>query len=180
MSMEFSNTYQEILLENLMSVIKQNFMFQTQIKLIENTAKEKEELEKSYVELKKQFDELINNYNLSKGDLDQIEIYKNKAEQNLSAHEEKSRIQSALNEEMKKSSTLKKEMEDTILQLQKALKNKNDEFVLLKEYVLKLEDVVPVTKLKKINPPKVFEELKNEAPKIENKLQIKVLDGSSF
>ena len=39
MSVEFSNTYQEILLDNLVSIIKQNFVFQTQLKLAENDAR---------------------------------------------------------------------------------------------------------------------------------------------
>ncbi len=45
MSVEFSNAYQEILLENLMTIIKQNFMFQTQLKLTEDTGKQRAELE---------------------------------------------------------------------------------------------------------------------------------------
>ena len=43
MSVEFSNTYQEILLDNLVSIIKQNFIFQTQLKLAENGNKDKSE-----------------------------------------------------------------------------------------------------------------------------------------
>ncbi len=39
MSVEFSNAYQEILLDNLVAIIKQNFVFQTQLKLAENTGK---------------------------------------------------------------------------------------------------------------------------------------------
>jgi predicted nucleic acid-binding Zn-ribbon protein len=171
MSVEFSNAYQEILLDNLVGVIKQNFVFQTQIKLLESGAKEKENLEKSFFELKTKYDELNNLYNLSQNDLKQIDIYKSKAEQNNSAHEEKNRIQSALNEEMRKLSNLKKELD-----------GKNSEIEKLKEYVSKLEEIAPVSKLKKI---KVFEEVKSEipkieTPKIENKLQVKVLNGSSF
>lgn len=184
MSVEFSNAYQEILLENLMSVIKQNFMFQTQLKLIENTGKQKEEIEKQFLELKKQFDELNTLYNVAKNDLGQIDIYKHKAEQNNTAHEEKTRIQTALNEEMKKTASLKKEMDDKISELQKSIDSKNNELNELKEYILKLEGIAPVTKLKKVSPPKVFEQkneiAKVETPKIENKLQVKVLDGSSF
>ena len=41
MSVEFSNAYQEILLDNLMSIIKQNFIFQTQLKLAESSGKQK-------------------------------------------------------------------------------------------------------------------------------------------
>ena len=41
MSVEFSNAYQEILLDNLMSIIKQNFVFQTQLKMTEDVGKQK-------------------------------------------------------------------------------------------------------------------------------------------
>ena len=39
MSVEFSNAYQEILLDNFNSVIKQNMMFQTQLKMAEEMQK---------------------------------------------------------------------------------------------------------------------------------------------
>ncbi len=86
MSVEFSNAYQEILLDNLVSIIKQNFVFQTQIKLTENIVHEKQELQKSY-------DKLLNE----------------KTTQSSSSSEEKNRIQQALNEVMKKNSLLTKE-----------------------------------------------------------------------
>jgi chromosome segregation ATPase len=88
MSVEFSNAYQEILLDNLVSIIKQNFVFQTQIKLTENLANEKQELQKKY-------DSLVNERNV----------------QNFSNNDEKNRIQQALNESMKKTSNLTKENE---------------------------------------------------------------------
>ena len=59
MSVEFSNAYQEILLDNLVAIIKQNFIFQTQIKLSENSSKEKEELQ---IKL----NDLIEKYNSAK------------------------------------------------------------------------------------------------------------------
>lgn len=179
MSVEFSNAYQEILLDNLVAIIKQNFIFQTQIKLAEKVGKDKEELTKKFEEVNFEYEKL-------KNEIKNLEIYKNKAEQNNSAHEEKSRIQSALNEEMKKTSSLKndlqnalKEIEDLKNQLVNLQNNKEKEVGELKTYVEKLQEVVPSTKLKKLNLEKeVFEE-KDETPKIKNNLQ-KILDGSSF
>jgi predicted nuclease with TOPRIM domain len=86
MSVEFSNAYQEILFDNLVSIIKQNFVFQTQIKLTENLANEKQELQKKY-------DSLVNE----------------RVAQNFSNSDEKNRIQQALNDSMKKNSLLTKE-----------------------------------------------------------------------
>jgi chromosome segregation ATPase len=150
MSVEFSNAYQEILLENLMSVIKQNFVFQTQIKLTENLGKEKSDLEKSFFELNEK-------YNSVKGEVDQLNNYKQKAEQNSSAHEEKSRIQSALNETMRKNSALQKELEDKTSVLQKELNDKNEKIKTLELYVRTLESHVATSKLKKINSGKTAE-----------------------
>ena len=45
MSVEFSNVYQEVLLENLDAILKQNFMFQARIKLFEKEANSKAELQ---------------------------------------------------------------------------------------------------------------------------------------
>jgi succinate dehydrogenase/fumarate reductase flavoprotein subunit len=120
MSVEFSNAYQEILLDNLVSIIKQNFIFQTQIKLTENLANEKQELQKKY-------DSLVNERNV----------------QNFSNSDEKNRIQQALNESMKKTSNLAKENEV----LKEEVEN-------LKKHVAKLEENIPITKLKKINNEK--------------------------
>jgi chromosome segregation ATPase len=184
MSVEFSNAYQEILLENLMAIIKQNFMFQTQIKLAENSSKNNEEL-------KSKLDELTAAYNTAKSELTQLNVYKTKAESNTSAHEEKSRIQAALNEEMKKTSNLQKELENKNNEIKKVEEVKKQELNKLQvridelnDYIKKLEEIAPITKLKKLNSTKavstikVFEE-KNDTPKIENKIQ-KVLDGSAF
>lgn len=116
MSVEFSNAYQEILLDNLLSIIKQNFVFQTQIKMTENIVNEKQELQKRY-------DNLLNEKNTL----------------NSSSSEEKSRIQQALNDTMKKNSLLSKE--NTSLK---------DELEILKQHIAKLEENIPATKLKKI------------------------------
>lgn len=79
MSVEFANIYQEILLENLVSIIKQNFVFQTQLKLAENLGQRNAELEQQLNELKNQ----MTSFNHV---AEQLEMYKNKVDQNNSAH----------------------------------------------------------------------------------------------
>ena len=145
MSVEFSNAYQEILLDNLMAIIKQNFVFQTQLKLAEETGKAKAELQAKY-------DELM----------------KSRLNVNDTAHEEKTRIQGALNDVMKKKSGLEKELQE-----------RNTEIAELKEYISKLEGIVPQSKLKKINPEKVIDEKIEEQP-VSDLFTIKANDGSSF
>jgi len=166
MSVEFSNAYQEILLENLMTIIKQNFMFQTQLKLAEDTGKQKVELEAKY-------NDIVGQWNSVQSRLEEIESYKQRADNNNSAHQEKTRIQTALNDEMKKSVRLKVELEE-----------KEGEISKLKDYISKLEEISPMSKLKKINPEKAIAltpaPIVVEEPAPMNLFKIEANDGSSF
>ena len=154
MSVEFSNAYQEILLDNLVAIIKQNFIFQTQLKLAEETGKAKNDIQVKY-------DELVNAY-------EALKEFKMKADSNASAHEEKSRLQGALNDSMKKTAVLQKDLEV-----------KQAEIVSLKEYIEKLENIATPSKLKKINPDKYADEKPVEQP-APDLFAIKANDGSSF
>lgn len=155
MSVEFSNTYQEILLDNLVSIIKQNFVFQTQLKLSEKIGKEK-------ADLQAKFDEVNTKYEAVKNDVTMIEQLRARADVSSSVQQEKDRIQIALNDTMKKNASLNKSLEE-----------KDMEILKLQEYIKKLEEVVPSSKLKKINPEKNNEPVESATP-------TKVDDGSSF
>jgi chromosome segregation ATPase len=154
MSVEFSNTYQEILLDNLVSIIKQNFVFQTQLKIAEESGKATAEIQAKY-------DELIRAH-------EALKEFKAKADVNASAHEDKSRLQGALNDTMKQNTALQKQLEE-----------KNTEIAGLNEYIEKLESIATPSKLKKLNPEKFTEENIVEQP-VSNLFAIKVNDGSSF
>jgi len=154
MSVEFSNAYQEILLDNLVAIIKQNFIFQTQLKLAEDSGKATAEIQAKY-------NELIQAY-------EAVKDLKTKVDVNASAHEDKSRLQSALNDSMKQNTALQKQLEE-----------KNTEIAGLNEYIEKLETIATPSKLKKLNPEKFIEENIVEQP-VSNLFAIKVNDGSSF
>lgn len=162
MSVEFSNAYQEILFDNLMSIIKQNFVFQTQLKMSEELGKNKLELEAKY-------NELLATVTRLQTQAQEAESLKSIAHMNDSAHQEKSRIQLALNNEMKKSSELKKQLE-----------NKDGELITLKDYITKLEEIAPISKLKKINPEKYNQAPEPIEPAPKDLFTIKANDGSSF
>lgn len=144
---DFTNIYQEILLDNLVAIIKQNFAFQTQIKLSENVGQRNVELEKQVQQLQ--------------DETNQLEIYKNKAEQNNSAHEEKSRIQVALNNELQKSSLYKQEIDKKNAEIIKL----SGEIKVVKDELETLKGLVPASKLKKV--PKPVETVTKEEPKIQ-------------
>lgn len=161
MSVEFSNAYQEVLLENLDSILKQNFMFQTQLKLVEKDANVKTELQARVQELTARLDACM-------GEATKAEQYKERAESSDAVIQEKTRIQTALNDTMKKVGLLTTSLETTEKELSE-----------LKEYVAKLESIAPVTKLKKINTIKVPEPTPDDSAS-NDLFQIKVDDGSSF
>ena len=154
MSVEFSNAYQEILLDNLVAIIKQNFVFQTQLKLAENSGKATAEIQAKYNELLQAYEA--------------VKDLKTKVDVNASAHEDKSRLQGALNDSMKHTTTLQKQLEE-----------KNTEIASLNEYIEKLETIATPSKLKKLNPNKFIEENVVEQP-VSDLFAIKVNDGSSF
>lgn len=161
MSVEFSNAYQEVLLENIDAILKQNFIFQTKLKLFEKEANNR-------AELQAKVNELTELYQDSLARINKAEQYKSRAESSDAIVQEKTRIQSALNDSMKKVATLSMSLETTEKELSE-----------LKDYVSKLESIVPVTKLRKINTVKV-EELKPEEPAPVDLLAFKVEDGSTF
>ncbi len=164
MSVEFSNTYQEILLDNLVSIIKQNFIFQTQLKLAENGNKNKSELQEKY-------DTLFSQYESLKSQTPELEALRLRVDTNAGAHEEKSRIQSALNDEMKKCVELKGQLETKSSELAR----QHQEIVDLKNQILKLESLIPVSKTKKSNS--VFD-LIESTPLVPSSSKGK--DGSTF
>jgi len=185
MSVEFTNTYQEILLDNLVAIIKQNFVFQTQIKLAESASQEKTDLEQQFgqqkANLEQQLNDLKNQLASFNHVTEQLEIYKNKVDQNNSAHEEKSRIQSALNDEMKKSSSYKEEIDRKNADIIKL----SNEMKVIKEELETLKELVPVSKLKKVEKQKPVEVVKEE-PKIQKFIKpvdikpLKIESGGTF
>jgi len=167
MNADFSNTYQEVLLDNLMVIIKQNFMFQTQLKMAENVGNKN-------AELQSQLQRLNEETNTLREKAKEADVYKSRVQTDTSAHEEKNRIQAALNAEMKKTSALEKQLDNLKIELETC-----------KQYTKQLEEIAPITKLKKVNPS--FKEIKKTEivetaveSALQNLTEIKVNDGSSF
>ena len=111
MSVEFSNAYQEVLLENLDSILKQNFMFQTRLKLVEKETNLK-------AELQARLDDVTAKYEEASQNASRAEQYRIQAESNDAIVQEKNRIQSALNDTMKKVSALESSLEAVKYELQ--------------------------------------------------------------
>ena len=162
MSVEFSNAYQEVLLENLDSILKQNFMFQTRIKMFEKEANIK-------TELQAKLDDVTVKYQEALAQVGEAEHYKVQASSNDAIVQEKTRIQSALNDTMRELGTAKS-----------ALERSQEEVVELKSRVAELEKLIPpAPKVTKKTTVKT-EDKKPDDSASTDLFKIKVDDGSSF
>ncbi len=104
MNVEFSNAYQEVLLENLDVILKQNFMMQARLKLLEKEANVR-------AEMQAKIDELTVKHQEALQQIGQTQHYKVQAESNDAIVQEKTRIQSALNDAMRELGTTKNALE---------------------------------------------------------------------
>ena len=104
MNVEFSNAYQEVLLENLDVILKQNFMMQTRLKLLEKEANVR-------AEMQAKIDELTVKHQEALEQIGQSQHYKVQAESNDAIVQEKTRIQSALNDAMRELGNTKSALE---------------------------------------------------------------------
>ena len=168
MSVEFSNAYQEVLLENLDVILKQNFMMQTKLKLFEKEANLRAEMQAKIDDLTVKNQEVLQQ-------VEQTQHYRVQAESNDAIVQEKSRIQSALNDTMRELGTTKNSLDSITQQLN--LKNKEVEE--MKSRISELEKLVPPA-------PKVVKKItvKTEEKPVEisatetNKLEVEV--GGTF
>lgn len=136
---KFLDVYNEVVLENFYAVLKQNFMFQTQLKFAEEQNKKVGELEKKLADLSSE--------NLDANILrDEISSLKDTITQkdaiiqsSSNTDNERHRLQTAVNNQMKEIEGLKK----TIGDLQKQQKDQQ-------AYVTQLEEMLPNSKKKKL------------------------------
>ena len=139
MSVEFSNLYQEVLLENLDVILKQNFMMQARLKLLEKEANVR-------AEMQAKIDELTVKHQEALEQIGQTQHYKTQAESNDAIVQEKTRIQSALNDAMRELGTTKSSLEvkDRELgEIKNTLEAKEKEIQEIKSRVLELEKIIP-------------------------------------
>jgi cob(I)alamin adenosyltransferase len=132
MSVDFSNAYQEVLLENLDVILKQNFMMQARLKLFEKEANLRAEMQAKIDDLTVKNQEVLQQ-------VEQTQHYRVQAESNDAIVQEKSRIQSALNDTMRELGTTKNSLDSITQQLN--LKNKEVEE--MKSRISELEKLVP-------------------------------------
>lgn len=150
MDIQLQNAYVEVLLDNFMSVVKQNIMFQAQLEVMKKTLNELnakqdnvELLQSQNAELEKQLQLLTSENVVLKND-----VNSRVAPETL--RNEKSRLQSAVNDYMRQVKTLKTELMEVKAESQEVLVKNNNHIDELNKYIQRLESVVPANKLKKL------------------------------
>jgi len=182
MSVEFSNAYQEILLDNFNSVIKQNLMFQTQLKISEEAQKNNKSDEKINL-LNGEYDVLKSDYDIALKKISDLEVRANVGQ---SLHDEKTRIQAALNDELRKSSILNekileqsKTIEEQTLKINEQSKTIENTIKELEKSNVEIEDLKSTLE-KKESMPTEIQTILPKVKKTNSKVVNNIPDGSSF
>ena len=161
MDVNYVTAYQEVLLENLDAILKQNFQFQTRLKLYEMDSNKQAELQAKFNELSANYQEAVNKLDEFKNS---SQVYKVQAESSDAIVQEKNRIQSALNDAMRE-----------ITVLNQSIQTKDREISDLKDIIAKPKEE---EKPKKVAVKKV--EDKPEETKIENLAKLKIDSVNTF
>ena len=187
----FINAYNEVILENLNAIMKQNFMFQTQIKFLEQRVNELPEMEKKLADFEKDKSSELEQLQNSTGDFekklsdkqndynrlmdqknslaDEVLSLKNEVEDknrviqnNVTTDNDKHRLQTAVNEQAGEIEKLKNRIES----MEKEIDSH-------KKYNLQLEEMLPNSKKKKLG----IEVIEETSPKVEVKKEQTVFNN---
>jgi len=187
----FINAYNEVILENLNAIMKQNFMFQTQIKFLEQRVNEIPEMEKKLADFEKIKSSELEKLQNSTGDFEkklsekqndynrlvdeknnlagQVLSLKNEIEDknriiqnNVTSDNDRHRLQTAVNQQAGEIENLKNTIE--------SMKKEVDSH---KKYNLQLEEMLPNSKKKKLG----IEIIEEDTPKVEVKKEQTVFNN---
>ena len=187
----FINAYNEVILENLNAIMKQNFMFQTQIKFLEQRVNELPEMEKKLADFEKDKSIELKQFENSAGDFEkkladkqndynhlmdqknnligEVNSLKNELEEknriiqnNVTTDNDRHRLQTAVNQQAGEIENLK----NTIGSLEKEVDSH-------KKYNLQLEEMLPNSKKKKLG----IEIIEENTPKVEVKKEQTVFNN---
>ena len=162
----FINAYNEVVLENFTAVLKQNFMFQTQIKFLEervNTIPALEEKGKLYDFVVNEKSELQNKISsLTSENENKDNIIKNSNNSDADKH----RLQTALNEQAKELERLS----NKVTNVEKDIADKN-------YYIKQLEDMLPNSKRKKLGL-EIIESIKEEVEEVKSTEKVSVKEDN--
>ena len=172
---QFMNAYNEVILENMNSVLKQNLIFQTQLKFAEDKEKEigelKEQLakfqesEKNISESKSQTEQRVVDLQSEVNNLKhQLNAREEELKKNSNSDADKHRLQSAVNTQAKELEALKSQVTNLESEKNKIVEQYNQQ----QDYIKQIEDMLPKTKKKQLG---ITEEITQENNQPENKIE---------
>lgn len=169
----FINSYNEIVFDNFIAVLKQNLVFQTQLKVMEPKLARMAELENQLAESGDAQKEIAQLRATVQSLTTELSGKNTQIQQQSGADADRHRIQTALNEKMRECESLKASVDvlnrelqtlggqvkqgqdaisanETLRSLTKTLEDATQRQT---EYIKKLEDLLPVAKRKKLGLP---------------------------
>ena len=162
----FINVYNDVVLENFTAVLKQNFMFQTQIKFFEEKVKEIPALQEkgnSYDSAVREKNELQNKIVSLTSEVENKDtIIKNTSNSDADKH----RLQTALNEQARELERLSNKVSD----IENDIADKN-------YYIKQLEDMLPNSKRKKLCL-EIIESAKEEVEEVKSTEKVSVKENN--
>jgi predicted RNase H-like nuclease (RuvC/YqgF family) len=162
----FINVYNDVVLENFTAVLKQNFMFQTQIKFFEERVKEIPALQEkgnSYDSVVREKNELQNKIVSLTSEVENKDtIIKNSSNSDADKH----RLQTALNEQARELERLSNKVSD----IENDIADKN-------YYIKQLEDMLPNSKRKKLGL-EIIESAKEEVEEVKSTEKVSVKENN--
>ena len=169
----FINAYNEVILDNLTAIMKQNFMFQTQMKFLEERVSKIPEMEQKLASVEtdknnkqEEYNRLLNDKNNLANEVSslkhEIENKNSIIQNNVTTDNDKHRLQTAVNEQAGEIEKLKNRIES----MEKEIDSN-------KTYTTQLEEMLPNSKKKKLGI-EVIEEI---APKVEVKKEQTVFNN---
>jgi len=162
----FINAYNEVILENLNAIMKQNFMFQTQMKFLEERVSTIPALE----EKGKLYDSVVNEKSELQNKISSL-ISENENKDNIiknsnNSDADKHRLQTALNEQAKEL----KRLSNKVTNVEKDIVDKN-------YYIKQLEDMLPNSKRKKLGL-EIIESIKEEVEEVKSTEKVSVKEDN--
>lgn len=190
---KFINAYNEIIFDNLSAILRQNIMFQTQLKLLEEQVKEIPKLQEQLAqfssigneksELENKFNSETGNLNNRINELTNELNSKNNQLQSLQASDANShRLQTALNTQAAEIDRLTTRINSFESETNQNKQNFESEIAKKDDYISQLEEMLPNSKKKKLGieipEPVIVEEI---IPQKNNNVTLKaVANGGTF
>ena len=183
---QFIEAYNNVILENMNSVLKQNLIFQTQLKFVELKDKEIgelreqlakfQELEQSTVQTKSESEKKVSDLQSEVNNLrHQLNNKDDELKKVANTDAERHRLQSAVNSQMKEIESLKNKVSSLEVEKNKIVDENHQQ----KDYINQIEDMLPKTKKKQLGiTEESTQEIKQPETKIEDLFKVASTGGT--